>query len=280
MTTIYAIPTYKRPELIKRRSLSVLKESEIPEKEVFLFVSSADELKEYQYLAELGYNVVYKQDLNSLKEKNNFILDYFGAGCKIVVMEDDIRALVRKDGNKKNRFHGIKELVKDAWRAASEHETKLWGISPTDNGMFLKERIDSGLKLVAGYFYGIETTDEPFLRCHTEAKHDYERTLLHYVRYGAVIRMDYVGQQSYSFTEKGGLQEQYAQEHRIELEKQGCEYLLNRFPHLVKRNHRVNYHYKEATELLLVRQGKAAKETKDLYGLQKILDRQRGYNLG
>jgi hypothetical protein len=272
-----AIPSYRRHELIKERTLSMLEDGCVDKKSIHIFVSSKDEEKNYEYLKDEGYNVVYEKELSNLQEKNNFILDYFGVGQRIVVIEDDIRKLVRKKGNSKVPFSDFPALMRDAWQSCKDSGAKIWGINPTDNGLYMKDRIDTTLKLVAGYLYGVEITSDRFLRCGTETKHDYERTLLHYIRHGAVIRIDYIGQQSYSFKEKGGLQNQYSVEARIQREQDGCQYLLRRFPHLVRKHHRWNREMQSDTELLLESSVSKSKDTRDLYALQKLLDIQNGY---
>lgn len=280
MSMKIAIPSYKRPNLIKERTLAMFSDGGIKNEDIYIFLSNKKEYKDYEYLKDENYNLVLSVDLHNLKEKNNFILDYFGVGSKILVAEDDLKRLVLKKGNSKIPFSDFPLLFKDAWNSCKEHGAKLWGINPTDNGMFMKDRVDAGLKLVAGYFYGLEITSDRFLRCGTETKHDYERTILHYIRHNAVIRMDYVGQQSYSFAEKGGLQTQYTMDERIEREKRGCQYLLQRFPHLIKKHHRLNREMKSDTELLLQSSVSKSKDFKDLYAYQKIIDKQIGYSNG
>lgn len=279
---IVAIPSYKRPQLIRDRSLSVLQTAGIENKDIHIFVSNAEEYADYKPLTKEGYNVVHDTDCKNLMEKHNAILDYFGKGDRIIVMEDDIKRLVaKKQESEKGRgvetFTDIIGLSRQAWTTADGVGAKLWGINPTNNGFYMSHTIDTGLKCVCGYMFGIEITKDPFLRCHTENKHDYERTILHFIKHGAVVRVNHVGQDSVSFSTKGGLQAQHTNEERCESEIKGNQYLLNRFPHLVRPHHRLNRHFNKPTELLLAfHVGK--KGSTDLMALQRMIDKKIGFN--
>jgi hypothetical protein len=268
-----AIPSYKRSRLIKERTLAYLSKCGVPESSIYIFVSNADEKKDYAYLEAESYNVVYQKDLNNLMGKHNAILDYFEKGERIIVIEDDIKKLVRKNGNKVIPYYDFFKMVEDGWHQCDVHQTKLWGIYPMANGMYMSDDVANDLKCVAGYLFGLEITKDKFLRCNTQNKHDYERSILHYIKYGAVIRLNYIAQVSDSFATAGGLQAQHTNEERCESEIAGNNYLLKRFPHLIKAHHRMNKMFSKPTEMRMNftvnRNGKA-----DLYALQKLHDKQ------
>lgn len=267
-----AIPTYKRAQIIDTLSLALLKKCSIPNESVYLFLSNAEEYKEYSYLLQDGYNLVYTKDLYNLQEKHNYIQDYFDVGERIIVMEDDIRSLKRKDDNRVIEYTDFKTMVQDGWHACDKKGTKLWGIYPIPNGMFMSESITSDLVCITGYLFGIEITKDKFLRCNTENKHDYERSILHYIKYGSVCRLDYIAQYSQSFTGKGGLQAQHTNSGRCENEIKGCEYLTKRFPHLIARASRINKVFGAQTELRMRSIDTKGNKT-DFMALQKIIDK-------
>lgn len=273
-----AIPSYKRPEQIKKMSLALLEEAGIENSSIYIFVSNQKEYEDYSYLKDASYNLVYIKDLSNLQEKHNFIMDYFDVGERIVVMEDDIKCLKRKNGNRVVKYTDFKKLVNDAWEHCDKLGTKLWGVYPMANGMFMDESITSKLICIAGYLFGVEITKDPFLRCNTENKHDYERSILYYVKYGSLCRINYIAQYSSSFTNKGGLQAQHSNEERCKNEIKGNDYLVHRFPHLVKKHNRMNKVFDRPTELRMMDIDKDSKQ--DLFALQKLLDKQNGYSHG
>lgn len=268
-----AIPSYKRSRLIKDRTLAYLSKCGVLESSIYIFVSNADEKKDYAYLEAESYNVVYQKDLYNLKEKHNAIIDHFEKGERIVVMEDDIKKLVKKNGNKVVPYYDFLQVLEDGWHQCDVHQTKLWGVFPMANGMYMSDNVSTDLKCVAGYVFGLEITKDNFLRCNTQNKHDYERTILHYIKYGAVIRLNYIAQVSDSFATAGGLQAQHTNEERCESEIKGNHYLLKRFPHLIRAHHRMNKAFSKPTEMKMNfsvgRKGKP-----DLYALQKLHDKQ------
>lgn len=266
-----AIPSYKRPVAIKKMSLELLKQNGIDNSNVYIFVSNKNEYLDYEYLSKDGYNIIYTKDLNNLMEKHNYILDYFDEGERIVVMEDDIKCLKRKNGNRVVKYNDFKTMVNDAWIACDKVGSKLWGLYPMANGMFMSESIQHDLICIAGYLFGIEISKDPFLKCNTENKHDYERSILHYIKYGSLCRLNYIAQYSASFSNVGGLQSQHTNEQRCVNEIKGNDYLVKRFPHLVRKHNRKNKFFDRPTELRMTKVEKNSKQ--DLFALQKIIDK-------
>ena len=142
--------------------------------------------------------------------------------------------------------------------------------------MFMSETITSKLVYIAGYIFGMEITKDRFLMCNTENKHDYERSVLYYIKYGSVCRIDYIAQYSNSFTMKGGLQAQHTNAIRCENEIKGNNYLVKRFPHLIKKYNRQNKVFDKPTELKMCNIERVANN--DLYALQKIIDKKINFN--
>lgn len=272
-----AIPSYKRSALIKKRTLAYLSSCGVDSNCVYIFVSNQQEEEEYAYLKKDGYKVVYHKELNNLKEKHNFILDYFQSGERLVVMEDDIKMLMRKNEKKVVQFFDFNSLCEIAWQECDKVGAKLWGLYPMANGMFMKESVSTDLKCITGYVFGIEITKDPFLKCNTENKHDYERSILHYIKHGSIVRINYVAQLSDSFTTAGGLQAQHNTIERCDNEIKGNNYLLKRFPHLIRAHHRVNKVFSRPTELIMKfsisKQGNL-----DLLAYQKIHDKKINFS--
>ena len=90
MNYIIAIPTYKRCELLKSNTLSVLKNNNIPSNLIYLFVANKTEYSKYK---EHIPNNLYHQIIigkKGLKVQRNFITKYFPENTNIVNMDDDI----------------------------------------------------------------------------------------------------------------------------------------------------------------------------------------------
>jgi len=90
MDYVIAIPSYKRNETLKKKTLKVLKEYNIPKNIINVFVADKPEYDLYnETLDKDSYNklIIGKP---GIKEIRNFMANYYDEGQKIVYMDDDI----------------------------------------------------------------------------------------------------------------------------------------------------------------------------------------------
>ena len=71
MDYIIAIPSYKRPETIKTKTLSLLNAHNIPKDKITIFVANEDEYNEYQESLNNEYKIVV--GVPTIGEQRNFI---------------------------------------------------------------------------------------------------------------------------------------------------------------------------------------------------------------
>jgi len=247
-----AIPSYKRPEQIKKWTLAYLDKCGIDPSSVYIFLSNADELQEYQESLGDVYNLVYETDLHNLKEKHNFIVDYFDEGEHIVLFEDDIQHLVKKKTNRSQPFYDLDQFIGLGFIQLYKTNCKIFGVTPTANGFYMANKYGKCFKVIAGYFFGF--INDKRIKVNISSKHDYERTILHHINFGGVVRFDMLGQASSSFTNPGGLQSQYDSEARKIEELETNRYLLTTYPTYVAKRNRPNKILGGVTELRLLRQ--------------------------
>lgn len=274
MEYVIAIPTYKRANLISGMSIGYLRKCNVPDSRIHLFVSNEAEYD--AYTAAFPFYTIVNTNANTLGEKSNFIFNYFPVGTPVVVMEDDLKTLVRKRDNRVEEYTDFDGMAAIGFEACTKYKTGLWGINPTDNGFYMSESVDVGLKVIAGYLYGFISSHLPFLRVRITNKHDYERTILNFIHYGSVVRINYIGQRSRSFFNEGGLQEQLGDTREAE-ELKSNAYLTRRFGHLVQKSKRVNRKFNNPTELLLKHFAYEKNTTNDWKSYQKLIDNQLGY---
>jgi hypothetical protein len=248
-----AIPSHRRPELVLTKAIKMLETNGFKHNDIDIFVSDREDADRYYYLTEYGCKVIYEKDLKNLQEKYNFMYSFYGINEKILFVEDDIESLVKKDGNRTEVFKGLKGLAEDAFNRCIKLDCILWGINPTDNGFYMKNSITKDMKIILGYVFGFINTKKTLMDCKISQKHDYERTVLSYILKGSTIRYNYIGQKSKSFTNKGGLQSQHKEGQRVKEELVANAYLLKRFPHIIRRQKRINKIFNEATELRLLK---------------------------
>ena len=99
-----------------------------------------------------------------------------------------------------------------------------------------------------GSFWGMVVTHDRFTYVTMDDKEDYERSVRAYLKYGNVVRLDFVGMKSNYYKEPGGMQitrtERRIAESGIRLQRM--------FPNQVRKNNRRKEHYE--VELVEMRQ--------------------------
>ena len=96
---IIAIPSYKRQDIIMKKSLSTLKHYNIPPSKITIFVADKEEEKLYEEAIPKGAVKDIVVGVLGINKIRNFILDYYPKGKRIVMMDDDIRGFNRKAGD-------------------------------------------------------------------------------------------------------------------------------------------------------------------------------------
>ena len=148
---VIAIPSYKRNETLKKKTMRVLNEYNIPRKKIFIFVSDKNQQKLYEDTLEpKSYNkiVVGKPGIQHIR---NFMPKYFPEGKPIVYMDDDISKISKcnnnnidregtydKKDNKLETLNNLDKFIKDAFKMSKKTGYTNWGVYPTDNPYFMK----------------------------------------------------------------------------------------------------------------------------------------------
>jgi hypothetical protein len=188
-----AIPSYKRPETIKRKTLKIIDEHNINIDRVTIFV--ADKEEEQEYINSLGSKYKIVVGVPTIGEQRNFIEKYYKEGEKVLMFDDDIDGVFVKDGSK---IKGFNECEKT--------NAKFFGLYAAANGYFMKHRIYNKLCYICGGVFGVIIQHDPFLNRRTNHGEDYEYSIRQYIKNKIVVRFDYITIKSKFFKEEGGLQ--------------------------------------------------------------------------
>lgn len=205
MSIVYAIPTYKRYNIIADKTLSVLNSYDIPKKDIYIFVANKDEYKLYQEVLGNEYKLIVGVIL--LSKQRNFIQKYFPIGKKIVFLDDDvsqITELTTTPKSKLKRLPNLKRFVNDAFAECKSVGAFIWGVYPVDNHYFMRKVITHDLRYLIGPFYGIINRHSKDVMLWIEEKEDGLRTLQYFKKDGAVVRYNYVGVKT-KFYAQGGM---------------------------------------------------------------------------
>tara|TARA_B100000287_G_scaffold291901_1_gene275235 strand:+ start:57 stop:866 length:810 start_codon:yes stop_codon:yes gene_type:complete len=226
----FVIPSYKRSETVRDKTLSVLTKYNVDPNKVTIFVANEEELADYKRSLQ---NTPYKNfavGQVGIGAIRNFMRDWCDQGEFCVHMDDDLMRIMKKiDDKTMNDIDDIYEdVVNPMWKAMQEHDTKLCGIYAAANPFFMKQRSSKGLYYCIGSLWGTINDKHPDRYVKLDDKEDYERTLQHYVLDGGVSRLDNITVKSKYYTEPGGMQVERTQE-RIDW---SADNLVERFPDL------------------------------------------------
>lgn len=245
-----AIPSYKRAETIGKKTLAYLKECNILMENVYVFVADADEFEAYKHHQALGLNVVI--GTHTLCGQRNFISRFFRTDDKVVCIDDDIEGIYIKLSDKKfEKTFDLDTCIKLGFTECIKSNTKLWGINAVLNALFMKDSVSDNLKYIVGCFWGYIVDKSPELAITLEDKEDFERTLLFYHKFNAVVRLNMYAPKTNYYKEQGGMQETRTPE-RV---TSSAYNLLERFPQYCTLN---TTKKSENTEIRLYHNRKAA----------------------
>ena len=90
MTYQISIPTYGRPDGVRKHILNYLEKTDIDLSRVTLFVANAEEAEKYQSVNP-DYNIVV--GVKGLVQQRQFISNYYGKGNPVFSFDDDVSAI-------------------------------------------------------------------------------------------------------------------------------------------------------------------------------------------
>jgi hypothetical protein len=226
MDYVIAIPSYNRPDGVKKKTLAMLARHGIDKERIHIFVASNEQNVLYTQ-ANPDYKIITAQ--LGLANARNFISDYFPIGKPIMSFDDDITEIKQKAGVKMEIIPNLHNFILTGFATCVDRGRRMFGLYPVANGMFMKDNLRDGLQLCVGGVWGI-LNPGPELRITVEYKEDYERCILMYLKDGGVIRFDNVTLATVFYKGQGGMVDVRTKE----LVAEAANTLLTRYPQFVK----------------------------------------------
>lgn len=222
---VVAIPSYKRPETLKTKTLKVLQNYNIDPKRIYIFVAD-DEQKEI-YMNTLPRNSYNKLVVGvpGIKNIRNFMPKYFPEGQHIFYMDDDIYdiyetinpySITSPKYNKKQNQHirlpSLHKLIKKAFSLSKKTGLTNWGVYPVLNPFFMKptspninEYVSTKLCYIIGFMTGVINNRKAEIRT-IDDKEDYERSIKYYLKDNGLLRFNNITAKTKCYKEPGGMQ--------------------------------------------------------------------------
>jgi hypothetical protein len=231
---VIAIPSYKRAETLRDKTLVVLHNYQIPPHKIHVFVATKAEYDIYKSVLKPGSYGHMHIAVPGMAAVRNFITGYFPKGKHIFSMDDDIRGFIEYSSSARRNekpLRSLTDLINNGFAEARKTGFRLFGTYPIPNGFFMKPTITTDLRYLPGGAWGI-INPGPILNITIDDKEDYLRTLMMYILDGGVIKFNGVAPLTVGYQGDGGMQEDRTM-NRIEASARA---MVSSFPDLVKIN--------------------------------------------
>ena len=228
--TIFAIPSLGRSLGISDQTLKTLKNLDVPESSIYVFVVEEEEHL-YKENVPTDINVVVGE--LGVGNQRTFINNYFETGTRCVIMDDDVQIIVKSENKVRVLEEPLLPLIDKAFQLCDEVGAKMWGVCNTTNGFFMNHSSVFGLRMPYGAFSG-EYAQDPDTQSRLPHSEDMEKGIKHYLKYGGYVRFNDVGVKQTRYADGGVNQVCGGKEKRMEVYKECSDYMIKTYPDLVK----------------------------------------------
>lgn len=199
------IPSYKRAETLKNKTLKSLKG--IPPERIDVFVANEEEKAIYEKTLEKGTYSRIIVGVVGMRAIRNFMQNYYPVGTKLVSLDDDIDKIEKfVDEKTIVELDKINEFFCYAFKISEKLKTSYWGVYAVDNPYFMDNSIACGLRYLLGGFWGMVVNHDEETYVTLDDKEDFERSIRAYLYDGSVSRFDFISYKTNCYKEPGGMQ--------------------------------------------------------------------------
>jgi hypothetical protein len=231
---VVAIPSYKRSQILRDKTLPMLKSYGIPRQRIHVFVATKEEAATYKATLDPTTYGHMHIAIPGMAAVRNYITGFFPVGKQIFNVDDDIRGFIEYHAGSPRNERPLRDLSKfitDGFRESRSTGFRLFSIYPVPNGFFMKPTHTTDLKYLMGGAWGIVNPGK-ILNITIDDKEDYLRSVMMYLLDGGVIRYNNVACLTQGYGGAGGMQETRT-EKRIDTSARA---MVTAFPDLVTLN--------------------------------------------
>ena len=190
MDYVIAIPSFNRYDTIKKKTLKMLQQNNIPTDIITIFVATSEQKLLYEQELNNDYKIVI--GVLGMANIRNFITDYYDESEHVVCIDDDITSIKLGDisGKLVTKINNLNEIIINGFNLCKENDTALFGLHPSNNCRSLKSKniITTDLKYIIGALYGV--INDKSIKVSIDSAEDFQRSILYYKKYGKVVRMN------------------------------------------------------------------------------------------
>ena len=241
MSWIIAIPSYNRLTIIQTKTLTFLKNNNIPNHLIHIFIVEED-LDAYKTIPTdlYGHLIV---GVKGLVHQRRFISNYFTEGQHIVSLDDDITNLVFLP----DQILPLSDFFNKAFNICVEEKSYIWGFYPIANLFYMNNNVEysSHLTAICGAAFGFinrpnNTNLVLDITAENGNKEDVENTILHWILDKKIIRFNRIGILTKYYNTNGGMG---TRTDRMEPSKTNTILLTQKYPDITKIKIRKNGMY-------------------------------------
>jgi len=189
---IITIITYNRVEWCQKKTLTMLKENNIPRELIYLIVHNKEQKEMYEAIPKDLYNEILVTNENKgIYGQMNWVMNHYKLGQKIVKLDDDISSILEVKGDKLVKTTNLKNIIKEGFSLCEKNGYKLWGLYPVPNAFYMKSpnEYSTDLKFIVGALMGI-INEKIKIDLDIKIKGDYDYAIQSYKENGGIIRFN------------------------------------------------------------------------------------------
>lgn len=218
-----AIPSHRRSETIGNKTLKFVKDHNLsPDIEVFC----SDKRDADIYKTRIKEKIIVA-DTDNVRDKFNFVHNYYDEDTNVLIIEDDVTGILNKTE------HSLDQIIKWGFEMCKQNDSRIFGIYPSANLMFMDNSVDIGFVYVVANLYGIRSKNNPKTDCVLNTKNDYERSAKYFTEYERNLRVNFLACKTNNYKNKGGMQDI---KNRAEQETEASCALIEQYPNLYQEN--------------------------------------------
>lgn len=236
-----AIPSFKRSELIQKRTLPLLLNGKVSSSKIDIFVADSDEEKLYESsIPKEMYGRIINTKRTGISQTRNFIIDYYAERQKIVFIDDDVSKVIRKSKGKIAEIEDLDKFFRESFKKIEKYGVYLWTVKNMYNPFYkrqLKEEGNIGLIQFSGDLMGIINRHKMKIKTtlKTGEAEQVELLFRYYKEDGGILRFENVIVTSTKLTPGGKVASRGSVEARKRDIVPNLKALKSEFPDLVKQ---------------------------------------------
>jgi hypothetical protein len=215
----YVIPSFRRADILKNKTLKYLEKHNIKKDDIYIIVRNDDD--GYDIFSD--YHIV-KTDIKGIGRTHNFITEYFNEDEWICEIDDDLTDMIDTENNSIEDFEkvimNLKEVIIDK-------DYSYGGFYSTPNPYFMKN-IKSEYTFDLRYMLGLIRVRRirKDIVLETNYSEDFENCIKYYIRDGGIVKQNYIAGKTNNYAD-GGCN---GDGRNLESEKTDKEYLSSKYP--------------------------------------------------